>query len=321
MRAENDRHEELSQVLQQRAALVSDVEQQKAALIAAAMIEEEILGRIEASIVVYRRVLEVDGEDHRALDALIRLFNGLQRWPDLLAAYAKKAELTYEPEARVRLYYQVGAIYENELGDVPSAIATYQQILELDPDDVDALGRLDTLYQETEKWPELLSVVQHMAELAPNPLEALVFQFRIAQLYDRKLEDVSRAIDLYRELLSEASDHAPTIEALEALTKDAREPVAAALVLESIYQATGDCPRLIAVLEVQVAKSQDVFSRVELLTRIAGLYEDSLNEPGAAFDTLARAIAVDSANEDLLAQYERLAAFAGRWAELAASST
>jgi len=314
---QNDRNEELSGALQQRASLLTDLDQQKAALMEAAAIEEDVLGRVDAAIAVYRSILELDGEDLRAIDSLVRLFLGLQRWQDLLAVYAKKAELIYEPEERKRLYYQAGAVYERELGDVPNAIETYQRILEIDPDDIEALGRLDALYQEAQNFAELLNVLQRQAELAADPAEAISYQYRIAELYDQKLDEVARAIELYRELLEQQPDHAPTLAALESLARGSREPLAAAQVLEPVYQAMGDSRRLIAVLEVQVAKSEEAFARVELLTRIAGFYEEALNDPGAAFDTFARAIAIDSTNEDLLAQYERLAAFAGRWTELA----
>ena len=314
---QNERYDEYSQALQLRASLVADVEQQKSALMEAAAIEEEVLGHVDSSIAVYRKVLAIDAEDLRAIDALIRLFLGLQRWQELLAVYAKKAELIYEPEERKRLYYQAGAVYERELGDVGNAIGTYQRVLELDPDDIEALGRLDALYQEAQDWPELLNVLQRQADLAADPVEAVSYQYRIAELYDRKLDEVARAIELYRELLSQQPDHAPTLAALEVLTKGDRDPIGAAQALEPVYQAMGDSRRLIAVLEVQVAKSEDVFARVEMLTRIASFYEEALNDPGSAFDTYARAISIDSGNEALLAEYERLAAYAGRWVELA----
>ncbi len=309
--------QELSAVLQQKAGLLGDVDQQKSSLMQAAQIEEEILEQLDAAVAVFQKVLEIDAEDLRALDALIRLYLGMQKWQELLGAYNKKVDLVYDPEERKRIYYQAGAVWERELQDVRHAIDTYQRVLEIDPDDLEALGRLDALYQQAEDWPELLNVLQREADLAADPAESISYQYRIAELYDRRLEDVARAIELYRELLSQQPDHAPTLAALEALTKGAREPVAAAQVLEPIYQAMGEWQRLIAALEVQVDKSEDAFQKVELLTRIAGLHEEMLNDPGSAFDTYARAVAIDISNDDVLAQFERLASFVTRWADLA----
>jgi tetratricopeptide (TPR) repeat protein len=84
------------------------------------------------------------------------------------------------PEEKKGIYYQVGAVYERELGDVPRAIDTYTKILELDPDDLQALSRLDVLYEQAQNWPELLSVLTRESEMTGDPNEAISFQYRIA---------------------------------------------------------------------------------------------------------------------------------------------
>ena len=204
-----------------------------------------------------------------------------------------------------------------ELGNVRAAIDTYQRVLEIDPQDLGALGHLDRLYQQAEDWPELLTILQQEADLAADIAESISFQYRIAELYDKRLDDVSRAIELYAELLRQQMDHQPTLAALDALTRGDREPVAAALVLEPIYETMEQFKLLIEVLEVQVRHSDDPFQQVELLKRVAKLYEDMLESAPAAFETWARAVVLDVSNEDLLGQYERLAAYVGRWPDLA----
>jgi tetratricopeptide (TPR) repeat protein len=312
-----DRYQELSQTLQQRAGLLQDVDEQKRALMQAAQIEEEVLERLDDAVAVYLKVLEIDGEDLQALDALIRLHSGTERWPALLEVYGRKVDLVFDPDDRKRIFYQMGSVYEQQVRDLPSAIRTYQQVLEIDPDDREALGRLDALHQQVEDWPELLAVLQHEAELAADPAESIRFQYRIAELYDTRLDDVARAIELYRELLTLQSDHQPTLAALELLTRGERDPVGAAQVLEPIYETVGEWERLIAVLEVQYRASEDDFHRVELLQRIATLREEMLNDPSGAFDTYARAAAIDMSSDETLAQYERLASLVGRWSDLA----
>ena len=127
-------------------------------------------------------------------------------------------------------------------------------MLELDPDDLTALGRLDVLYQTAQNWQELLSVLQHEAELATDPGEAISYQYRIAELYEKHLDDVharDRALPRY---LAADADHAPTLQALEGI-KSGRRAIRSAprSVLEPVYDATGEWPKLISVLEVQVA--------------------------------------------------------------------
>ena len=313
-----ERYPELSQILQQKADILDDINEKKTALFSAASIEEDVLERHDQAIAVYGKVLELDAEDLRAIDALIKLYLGLSRWQDLLAVYQKKADLVVDYEEKKRIYYQIGAVYESELGDVPSAIDTYQRVLEIDPDDLQALGRLDVLYQRSQNWPELLSVLQREAELAADPAESISYQYRIAELYEKHLADVPRSIELYRDLLQQMPDHEPTLRALEAIKDGTQEPLGAALVLEPIYDAAGEWQKLISVLEVQVKATDDAYAKVDLLHRIARLAEEMLNDHAFAFETYARAVTYDIANEDSLTNLERLAMVVNRWPDVAA---
>jgi tetratricopeptide (TPR) repeat protein len=313
-----DRYEDLSRILQRKAEILDEPADKKEALFQAAAIEEDVLNRPEAAIAVYNKVLDIDGDDLRAIDALIKRYLGLARWADLLAVYAKKADLVADVDEKKRIFYQVGAVYERELGDVEKSIDTYQRVLELDPDDVEALSRLDVLYERAENWSELLSVLTRESEMAGDPGEAISFQYRIAELYEKRLDDVPRSIELYREILVQQADHGPTLAALEGIKSGSVDPLGAAAVLEPVYEAGNDWPRLISVHEVQVTHASDPFQQVDLLHRIARLYEDALDNHAAAFDTYARALSLDNGNEQTLQNLERLGMVVGRWPQVAA---
>ena len=313
-----ERYGDMSLILQRKAEILDDVEAQKQALYQAAQLEEDVLERQENAIGVYLKILEIDGEDLRSIDALVKLYLGLSRWEELLSVYSKKADLVLDTDEKKLIFYQVGAVYERELSDVRRAIDTYQKVLELDPDDLTALSRLDVLYQTAGNWQELLSILQHEAELTPDPTEAVSYQYRIAELYEQHLGDIDRSVELYREILNIQPDHTPTLSALEGIKNGKKAPLAAASVLEPVYDATGEYEKLISVLEVQVRFTEDAFAKVELLHRMARLYEENLGDHARAFDTYARAIGVDSQNEESLGSLERLAMMIDRWPAVAA---
>ncbi|MFO0667853.1 MAG: hypothetical protein U0174_28125 [Polyangiaceae bacterium] len=313
----SERFTDLSDVLQKKSDVLEELPARKEALFQAASIEEDVLERQEHAIAVYKRVLELDEEDTRAVDALIRRYLGLSRWNDLLEAYQRKVDLVLDTEEKKRIFYQIGAVYERELSNVQAGIETYNKILELDPDDLQALSRLDVLYEQAENWSELLTVLGHEAELTSEPHQAISFRYRIAEIHEKRLSDVARAVELYREILQELPDHEPTIASLEALKNGDREPVAAASVLEPVYEASGDWQRLVSVHEVQVKHSDDAFQKIDLLHRIARLHEEALDNHSAAFDSYARALAVDSSNEQTLQNLERLAMVVNRWPDVA----
>ncbi len=313
-----NRYLDLSLILQRKAEILDEPEKRKEALFQAAAIEEDVLERPEAAIAVYQKVLDMDAEDLRAIDALIKRYLGLSRWAELLSVYAKKADLVADPEEKKRIYYQVGATYEHELSNVGNAIDIYQRILELDPDDLQALSRLDVLYEQAENWQELLSVLTRESEMSGDAAEAISFHYRIAELYEKRLEDMPRAVELYRDILQQQPDHEPTLRALEGIASGTKDPLAAAAVLEPVYEGASDWPKLIRIHEVQVQHTPDPFQRVELLHRVARLYEDTLDNHASAFDTLARALEFDNGNEDTLQNFERLATVVNRWPEVAA---
>jgi tetratricopeptide (TPR) repeat protein len=312
-----ERYQDLSIILQRKAEILEDPLDKKDALFQAASIEEDVLGRPEAAIAVYGKVLEIDSDDLHALDALVKRYLDLSRWADLLIVYARKADLVAEVGEKKAIYYQVGAVYERELGDVPRAIDTYTKILELDPDDLQALSRLDVLYEQAHNWSELLSVLTRESEMTGDANEAVSFQYRIAELYEKHLDDVSRAVELYREILATQPDHEPTLAALELLKDGDREALSAAAVLEPIYESSRDWLKLISVLEVQVRRASDQFQKADLLHRIARLHEEALGDLPSAFDTFARALAVDDGNEQTLGNIERLAMAVNRWPQVA----
>lgn len=312
-----ERYADMSLILQRKAEILDHTDQKKDALFRAAMLEEEVLGRQEEAIAVYIKILDIDPEDLRSVDALVRLYLGLARWQELLVVYSRKADLVLDPEEKKLILYQVGAVYERELRDVSRATDTYQKVLELDPDDLAALGRLDVLYQASGNWRELLSVLQHEAELTQDPSEAVSYQYRIAELYEKHLGDVDRAVELYREILNLQPDHGPTLAALEGIKNGDHGPLAAASVLEPVYESMGEWQKLISVLEVQVRFVDDPYQQVELLHRIARLCEENLGDHARAFETYARAVEVDSQNEETLGALERLGMLIDRWPAVA----
>ncbi len=315
-----ERWADLSAILQRKAEILDALDDKKAALFSAAAIEEDVLQRVDQAIAVYQKILDLDAEDERALEALMKHFLELQRWQDLLGVYQRKADLVGDPDDKKRVLYQMGAVWERELKDVAKAIETYQRVLEIDPADLTALGRLDVLYQASQNWTELLGILQRESELCSDPGETISYQYRIAELYETHLDDVTRAIDLYRDVLNAEPSHAPTLRRLETLKDgEGADALAASSVLEPIYEGTADYTRLVSVLEVQVKHADDDLQRVELLHRVARIHDDQLNDPNKSFDTYARALAYNNAEEGTLISLESLAERSGgtgRWPEV-----
>jgi tetratricopeptide (TPR) repeat protein len=311
-----EQYDELASIYLLKSKMLTDIEEQKQHLYRAAQIQEELLNQPLAAVEVYKQVLELDAEDLYALDKLVELYLKLERWEDLLSVYTKKADIISDPDAKKAIFAEMGAVYERELNDNARAIDTYQRILEVDPSDTAAIARLDALYLATENWPELLSVLEREVDLTGDPHEAISYRYRIAELYDQRLNDSARAAEGFREILEMAPDHEPTLLALEGMIAGKREPLLAAEVLDPVYRQLGEWQKLAAVQEVRVAHEQDPVRKVELLHGLAELFEVQLDNARSAFDAYGRSLSLEPGNEATQASLERLAETLGAWTEV-----
>ncbi len=307
-------------LLLQRKVDMTDVAAEKRDLcIRAAKIWEEVLDNPEQAIEAYRAALALDDSDLQVLDSLERLFVRLERWSDLKDVYAKQAELTAEPSQKKLRLFVLGQVYDRELKDPGRAIETYSSVLDLDPDDLEALQALDRLYVGTERWYDLLSVLERQTELSGSAAEVVSLRHRIGDLWREKLNDATRATEAYKRVLEMDPTYEPTTRAIEGMMQRGEEPIAAAEVLQPIYESAGEWDKVAGTYEVMVANTQDAIRRVELLTTVAGIYERRMSNFDAAFDAYCRAMRVDPANPDVIAHLDRMAEASGRWSELAAA--
>ena len=313
---------QLVALLLRKADIVTTPAEKKDLYYKAAQLDEEVLENLEKAIEVYRLVLQVDPADAVALDNLERLYIRLSMWGDLKDVYAKKAELATSPSEKKQMLYVLGQVHDRELQDPARAIDTYKEILDLDPDDYDAAQALDRLYQRTERWYDLLAILERQTEMAPAPAEVVSLRFRIGELWRQHLNDLSQAVDAYRAVLAMDPGHEPTLQSLQALMAGSQEPVLAAQVLEPIYEAAAEWDRVVAVYEVMASHTEESARKVELLTKIAEIEERRLSHQSAAFDAYGRALRIaDSGSADVLANVlahlERLAAETNGWQRLA----
>lgn len=313
----SEQYPELVGILLKRAEIVLDAEERKQLFFRAAQINEDVLEELDKAIDVYRMILDIDDSEAQALEALERLFSRLERWEDLKEIYLRKAELTAEVEDKKTIYYALGRLYVEQLADVDRAIETFQSVVDLDPEDLTAIRSLDALFQQAARWYDLLQVLERQVELAGNSPEGIDLKHRIGKLWEHELGDLTRAVETYRDVLTSDPVYQPTLEALDAIVHGAEEPVLAAQVLEPVYEQSLEWVKLIDLFEVMVKNVDDPFRKIELLHRIAELYELRVEDAAKSFEANGRALTEDSADERALANLERLAGDIGGWETLA----
>ena len=211
----------------------------------------------EHAIAVYLKILELDAEDLRSIDALVKLYLGLSRWEELLERLRQEGRSGRRPRRE-----------EAHLLPGRRGLRARAQRRRARHRHLPAGARARSRRPHGARAPrralpdrrELAGAAQrpqHEAELTADPAEAVSFQYRIAELYEKHLDDVERAVELYREILNIQPDHAPTLPALEGIKNGerGRSPRPRCSSRSTTRWASGQ--KLISVLEVQVRFADD----------------------------------------------------------------
>src|SRR5690606_6876577 len=153
-------------------------------------------------------------------------------------------------------------LYEVQVGDVDAAIERYKLVVELEPAHVEAIESLDRLYEATERWPELATILAQEVQVAASPDDILTLQYRLGQVNQLYLGQVDTAIERYQEILAAAPEHEPARRALEDLFAQGVSPLRIGEILEPLYRMNEAWDRLIGVHEVQLHYQGDAAERV-----------------------------------------------------------
>ncbi|MDX9721049.1 MAG: tetratricopeptide repeat protein [Myxococcota bacterium] len=317
-----EHYEELVQILAVKASNLNDIWERKDLYYRIADFWEKHLDVPAEAIATYQTILDIDDEDHTALDALERLYQRTENWAALVDVFRRKVDLSASAEMRLRYQYALAALYDEQLADPHEAIEAYRTVLAENPGDPTAIPALDRLFEGQEQWVDLLEVLELELELANQAGDAELINFvafRMASLLETKLDDVVRAIELYRSVLEREPSHEESFARLEHLLADPAHRRDVMPVLEPLYEALESWERLLALYEMKLEGLSDLYDRRELMRLMAAIFEQRLAQPQRSFELLARAFAENPSDEVVLAEYERLTAALEAWEAFAAS--
>ncbi len=227
-------------------------------------------GRIDDAIEQYRAIYQNDPSHETALTALYELYRKTENYSELLGVIQRRAELELDPEARKQLTYDAAKLWEEKLNDPDQAIEAYRAIIvEYGDEEREAHNALDALYERQERYEDLAHELEHRIDLGPESDEELAaLRYRLAHVLETKLDDKTRALDLYREVLVLMPEHEGGRNALEALLKDETLGGEAARILEPIYETYSEYNKLVDALEVLLTFSSDLEQRLDIITKI-----------------------------------------------------
>src|SRR5690606_15023134 len=124
-------------------------------------------GQLEGALKYFRQAMDYDPDDRTLFSAVDDLLERLERHEELVELHSSAIALREDAAERVAHLHKVAELQSERLGDKGAAIASYVDLLTLDPTDARALDTLSRLYFETGRFEDLYDLVLSRAEGAP----------------------------------------------------------------------------------------------------------------------------------------------------------
>ncbi|MCA9669876.1 MAG: tetratricopeptide repeat protein [Myxococcales bacterium] len=318
-----DRWEELAELLSRSLDSMSDDDPLMRDLsLLAANIFDDRLHRWEPAKSLLERVLTVDRGDRQVFGLLERMLMRYDRWQELLGLYRDAADATMDPSEQRDLMLKICRVWEEALDDIDEAISAYRAVLDLDESDSEAVSALDRLLWQTERWDDLIALLERQVEFMADESAIVAQKLRLGGIAEVQLEDLTRAIDYYEEALTRDPQSEDALAALERLVLERDHRFRISKILEPIYEAQDEWAKLVVIYDAQLEFIEEKGRRIELLREIARLHEERGGSMQLALRALESAYELEPSDEELwnwaarvadrIASHESLAALCER---------
>ncbi|HEX4420604.1 MAG TPA: tetratricopeptide repeat protein [Kofleriaceae bacterium] len=284
----------LADVLRQRGRLVAELPEKRMAFAEVAAIYERAGDRDQA-IAAWRELAQSDETDRGALDELARLYRATANSSELIETLGQAARLAASPEDEKRLRVEIATLE----ADGPRAINAWQQVLDLDPDDLAALAALQAAYAKAGDWMAIADIQTRRLALAQSKWDQVAIHAEMAKLAEDKRDSLDDAIASWYAALDVDGSYLTGYAQLERLLGKA--------------ERWHDLVELLDRLADVHATLGDARSEIAALARAADVWESRLDNPDAAGEILEKILVREPGSVAALTRLSKIYERAGDW--------
>src|SRR5256885_3773756 len=225
---------------------------------------------------LYQRLHSVDPTDSEGLDALERHYERTRDWDKLVGILTTRLSLTAGGDEAIALYLRIAHMCEDGLHDAARAIEAYKKILDIAPNQKEAIEALARLYEGTERWAELIEVTRRQIRIVNDRAQKAILYFKCGSVMESKFGKEDDAIRYYDAAIKTSPSCLPAVHGLR-----------------DLYLRRHDWQRVIQTLELEVKLWQEDKERAGVFARIGQIYNDHLADLEHAVHYFESALTVD----------------------------
>jgi tetratricopeptide (TPR) repeat protein len=252
-----------------------------------------------SAIATWNKLLTVDERSQAAIQNLERLYREEQRWTDYVGVLEKKLALLEEADDLKLTLMEIGGAWLERLGDWEQAAATFERLLDLDPADDEAYGRLERIYEEHGRFDELARLLERKLHVTASVDDKVQLYDRLGRIHDEKRLDRDAALAAYKAAFGLDKTNVAIVDEIEKIATAAER-------WEELY----------GIYRVLVEEGEED-RRVEALLKAAKLAADKLSNADDAVELYERILTLEPENETALRSLHEIFSLNELWRDLA----
>ncbi len=237
------------------------------------------IGDAKGALGDYERALELWPDDADAAAGVVELLLEAKQAARAADRLARAAASAKRPERVAALWMEVARLQSELSNNVPGAITSLGRVLKESPNHVPALRELAALHGRQGRWAEAAELLAKVIQLAPSREVLERAHLSLAEIWDEKLDDPSRALVSLQAVLSLEENHPEALARLARLSARTGDPDKAMQTLRRLADRSQGADKAAALVELSRLAQQQGDEEAARQSALAAL---AIGGPGSA---------------------------------------
>ena len=159
---------------------------------------EEKMGKAAEALENYLAAVEFAPASVEILKQLERVYISSSSWKKVLEIRVRLVSVIQDPKVRVQLLLSSAKDYQVHFQDQGQSERMYRLVLEMDPENADALAALRLIYEQGKQHEALLEILKREAQIAKDAQIGAWLFYQAARLLRERMGDEEKALELLR---------------------------------------------------------------------------------------------------------------------------